>query len=284
MEQPSVDRAIQARLCNAHQRQRRRPWLRSGIHAGRRPRRSFVRSRARRSIVVTKFCPSAPKSHAVRRTVLPGYSKRQPLAFGFRAAVHAERRDRIRFHVPPRLRAVENVIGRHVQEAGAASLGGLHEMADTGRVHRERRRRLVLGAIDRGVGRRVHDHRRAKPLDESGHRRFVGDVELLEREPPGPRTAPARARAVARVRAGRRRRKRARESRSRYRREAEPAAVVAAVEDRPPPPFVAEIPAHGLGQAFVETSAWAANRARCGSATRRSHSAGHAPGDPRRSE
>ena len=55
-------------------------------------------------------------------------------------------------------------------------------MGDTGRVHCERRRRLVLGAIDGRIGSRVHDHRRAKPLDEGGHRRFIGDIELLERD------------------------------------------------------------------------------------------------------
>jgi hypothetical protein len=69
-----------------------------------------------------------------------------------------------------------------VQEAGAASLGGLREMADSGRIHRERRRRLVLGAIDCCVSRRVDDHVRPKLGDERRDRGFVRDIELLERD------------------------------------------------------------------------------------------------------
>ena len=121
--------------------------------------RSASRSRPRRSMVRTKLAPWDENTQEVRRMACRPPAARTPiLARQLRAAVGAERTCRIGRLPGGLARAVEDVIGRDVQERHAFSRRRAGHGGGGGAVDHGRQRLLLLGAVDGRVGGGV-DHR-----------------------------------------------------------------------------------------------------------------------------
>src|SRR5262249_45817688 len=91
------------------------------------------------------------------------------------------------------LRAVEDVVGRDVDEAPAGVSGGARQGAGSERVHREGALALALGGVDAVVRGRVEDDVGLDARHERPHGPLVGDVERLPAARPGELVAEAPA-------------------------------------------------------------------------------------------
>ena len=83
--------------------------------------------------------------------MVPPASRTALLARRLARAVDAERRDRVVLAVRPRLRAVEHVVGRDVEQRNAALGARAREMAGARRVDRERLASRSVSALSTAV-------------------------------------------------------------------------------------------------------------------------------------
>ena len=98
------------------------------------------------------------------------------------APVAAGGRDRIGLDIGGRLRAVEHVVGRYVDQRDCGRIAGLAQPAGADFVALPGRLDFRFGEIDLGVGRGIHDQRRFMPRDRIAHRRRIRDVGFGTRE------------------------------------------------------------------------------------------------------
>ena len=99
------------------------------------------------------------------------------LALELRGAVDRERVRLVLLAVGPPLGAVEDVVGRDVDEPRAHLARGPRERAGSERVHREGALGLGFGGVHPVPGRGVEHHVGAHAGDERQHGRLVGHVE-----------------------------------------------------------------------------------------------------------
>ena len=107
-----------------------------------------------------------------------GRGGRQALTGQLRARVDPLRRRRIELVVGPLALAVEDEVGRVVDELGADALDRSPQDLGRERVRAVREVRFVLGAVHVGVGARVEGDVGAQPVEDPGHGRRVGDVAV----------------------------------------------------------------------------------------------------------
>ena len=149
---------------------------RSGSRAGRRrPRPRRARRRAAASC--GRSCGRSARRATSERTIHACVAGRR-LAVQLRPAVDAERVRRVRLDVRLALRAVEDVVGREVDERHA-ELGDVLRAAD---VHRRRALRVVLGAVDVRPGRRVQDELESQAARARGSGKRTSHSARVERE------------------------------------------------------------------------------------------------------
>ena len=135
------------------------------------------RPRPTESMVRTKFRPCAEKTQAVRRMAWSGLAaatSRSPRELA--RAVDVERAGVVVLAPGAAGGAVEDVVGGEVQERQPARGGGGGHGAGGGGVDRLGQRRLVLGAVDLGVGGGVDDDVGVGGADRAGAGLGVGEV------------------------------------------------------------------------------------------------------------
>ena len=117
--------------------------------------------------------PARPEGEVLRAARREGF-----LSVPLRGPVDAHGGGAVTFLVGCELRAVEDVVGRVVDDAGSEAARGLAQDSGSDRVDGAGTIRLGFGPVDRGVGRRVDDDPGAGLLDDAADRDGVREVAV----------------------------------------------------------------------------------------------------------
>jgi hypothetical protein len=127
--------------------------------------------RAQEIVAALRVNPPRAQDQCIRRGLPYG-----PFPGQLAAPVNAERCGRRILRIGTAARTVEHEIRGHVQQADAALGARCGQQTRCGRVRRQRRFRLALGAIHGGVGGGVDEQRRTLFIEQRAQRGRVADI------------------------------------------------------------------------------------------------------------